>query len=321
MTESQGGVNGYDPVRGFLFALAGASLLSTNFVTAKYALAGFNPATFALLWTAAASVYSLAIIVFTGSLKQLALPAHSARPLVFIGLATGVGMLLGWTALSKLDPSFTAFLGRFRPVLIIILSFLILGERLLLKELPPIAVMIVGCVVSAIGRWEIVGIGLILAISAAFMAAVQQVIAKIAVSRNEPSIMVFYRVVIAFLVIAIWNLISGQMDFSASLSHWLVLLLGAFLGPCASFHLMYRSYRHWDLSRSSLVVIAQPLLVLPLAYIFLGQLPVERELLGGVVIMAGAVWLGIIHLTAGKKAELPVVVQKGEVQPSVEAES
>jgi drug/metabolite transporter (DMT)-like permease len=232
------------------------------------------------------------------------------KPLIFIGIATGIGMLLGWSALDQLDPSFTAFLGRFRPVLIIILSFIILGERLALKELPPIGLMVVGCVFSAVGRWEVVGIGIVLALSAAFMAAIQQVVAKIAVARSHPDIMVFYRVVIAALIIAIWNLLTGSTDFHVKLSYWLVLLLGAFLGPTLSFHFMYRAYRYWDLSKVSVVIIAQPLIVLPLAYLFLGKLPAQNELIGGFVIMGGAVWLGLLHFLAGKRAELPIVVPK-----------
>ncbi|UCD36732.1 MAG: DMT family transporter [Fidelibacterota bacterium] len=299
-----------DGTKGFLFALSGAVLLSTNFITGKYALEGFHPETFALIWTAAASFYSLMIVLFTGGWEQLALPWSSLRSLIFIGIATGIGMLLGWTALDQLDPSFTAFLGRFRPVLIIVLSFIILGERLASRELLPIGMMIAGCIFSAVGRWEIVGTGIVLAMSAAFMAAIQQVIAKIAVARAHPNVMVFYRVVIAFVIIGTWNLLAGRADFDVELSYWLVLLLGALLGPTLSFHLMYRAYRYWELSRASTVIIAQPLIVLPLAYVFLGTLPAEREMIGGFIIMAGAAWLGLIHFSAGRKAETAVAVPK-----------
>jgi drug/metabolite transporter (DMT)-like permease len=299
-----------DGRKGFLYALAGAILLSTNFITAKYALKGFNPVTFALIWTLAASCYSLIIALCKGGWRPFILPWHSLKPLIFIGIATGIGMLLGWTALDQLDPSFTAFLGRFRPVLIIILSFLILGERLALRELVPIGLMVAGCVFSAVGRWEVVGAGVVLAISAAFMAAIQQVVAKIAVARAHPDIMVFYRVIIAAMIIALWNLLTGSTNFQVELSYWLVLLLGAFLGPTLSFYLMYRAYRYWDLSKASVVIIAQPLFVLPMAYLFLGRLPAQKELWGGLVIMIGALWLGGIHFLAGKRAELPVAVPK-----------
>jgi drug/metabolite transporter (DMT)-like permease len=299
-----------DPTRGFLYALAGTALLSTNFVTAKYALQGFNPPTFALLWTIAASFYSFLIVLATGGWKHFILPKPSVLPVILIGVGTGIGMLFGWEALARLDPSFTAFLSRFRPVLIIILSSLVLRERLSFKELIPIGVMLIGCVGSAVGRWEVVGTGILLASMAIFMASVQQVIAKIAVSRAHPTIMVFYRVFIAALIIGTWNLLTGRADFDVPTSHWLVLALGALLGPTLSFHLMYRSYRYWDLSRSSMVLITQPLFVLPLAYVFLDLFPARRELLGGGLIFLGALWLAWIHFSAGKRAELPVAVPK-----------
>jgi len=42
-----------DPLKGFFYALAGSVLVSTNWVTAKYGLRGFNPETFSLVWTSA----------------------------------------------------------------------------------------------------------------------------------------------------------------------------------------------------------------------------------------------------------------------------
>lgn len=295
----------YNPFKGFLYSLLATAFLSTNFVTAKYALTGFNPETFSLIWVSAATLYSFIIVLLTGRIKQLRLPHYAVKKVVLIGLTTGIGMLLGWSALARLDPSFTAFLGRFRPVLIIVLSFFFLGERLSIKELPPIAIMILGGCFSALGRWQIVGTGVILVILASCMSAVQQLNAKMVVSRIHPNIIVFYRVSISIVPIALWNFVSGKTDFSVGTSFYLVALLGAFLGPCMSWLLMYRSYRYWFLSYSTIINISQPIFVLPLAYFILSKFPTNRELLGGCIIMIGAFWLAWIYFLPKKnKVEL-----------------
>jgi drug/metabolite transporter (DMT)-like permease len=79
-------------------------------------------------------------------------------------------------------------------------------------------------------------------------------------------------------------------------------LLGAFLGPCASFLLTFRSYRCWDLSRSAIVKTVEPLFVLPLAYAVLGKLPTGTELLGGCLILVGAFWFAWIQFVGRARA-------------------
>lgn len=291
-----------DPLRGFSYALAGSVLVSTNFVTAKYGLRGFNPETFSLVWTSAAAAYSFVIVVATGHWRQMALPARAIKKTGLMGLATGVGMILAWAGLAQLDPSFQAFLWRFLPVLTILLSAVVLRERLTVKELFPVAAMVVGGSLGAVGRWHMVGTGMILTILACFAFAVQMVIAKIMVAETHPNIVVFYRIGLGALVIGLWTFGTGKADFGVGRSYWLVTLLGAFLGPCASFLLTFRSYRYWDLSRSAIVKTVEPLFVLPLAYAVLGKLPTGTELLGGCLILVGAFWFAWIQFVGRARA-------------------
>jgi len=283
-------------LKGFLYSLGGTILVSTNFVTAKYGLKGFNPVTFSLVWTAAAAVYSLLIVLSCGQWRQMALSSRDIWNVVLMGLATGAAMILAWTGLARLDPSFAAFLWRFQPVLTIVLSVLLLRERMSIKEIAPVTVMILGGCLSTIGRWDIVGIGIILTLLACIAVAVQMLIAKARVHEIHPNILVVYRVGIGAVVIMLWALLAGKINFQVEASYWYITLLGAFLGPCASFLLTFRSYRYWDLSRSSMVRTVQPLFVLPLAYLVFGKLPAGKELFGGCVILVGAFWLAWIHL-------------------------
>ncbi len=292
------------PLKGFLFALAGTILVSTNFITAKYGLNGFNPETFSVIWTVSATIYAFLIVVGTGHWKDLAIPTSSIVMVVLLGLSTGAGMLLGWAGLALLDPSFASFIWRFFPVLMIIASTIFLHEKFRAIELAPIAIMVIGGCVSAIGRWDMVRTGIILTILACLAATVQMLIAKVIVAEIHPNVLVFYRVGISSVIVVIWTLSTGKANFNAAPSFWYSTILGAFLGPCASFLFTFRSYRYWGLSRSSMVLNAQPLIVLPLAYFFLGKIPVHKELLGGLIILIGAFWLALIHFQ-GKKQETP----------------
>ncbi len=117
--------------------------------------------------------------------------------------------------------------------------------------------------------------------------------------------MVFYRVLIACIVITIWNILVGAINLDVPLAYWLALFVGALLGPTISIRFMFKSYQYWELSKTSLIVLSQPLFALPLAYFFLGNLPEKHELIGGIIIMIGAIWLGLMQLRLGQPGELP----------------
>ncbi len=290
-----------DPEKGLLYSLGGAMLLSTNFVTAKYGLKGFNPETFSFVWTTAAAMYSFLIAISGKSSRNQIFPRKKMKEMLALGIITGIGMIMTWSGLASLDPVFSSFLWRFLPVLTILAGILFLKERLTNKELIAMLIMLSGSLVGVVGRWEIVGTGVVLTLLAGCAATAQLLIAKTQIEKIHPSVLVAYRVGIGAAITGVWVFSTGKADFSVDSSYWYVTLLGAFLGPCASFHLIFRSYQYWSLSQSSILLTMQPLLVLPLAYLFLGSFPTPKELLGGTVILSGALCLSYFQL--GKKKE------------------
>lgn len=212
-----------------------------------------------------------------------------------MGLATFGSMFLGWMALKRYDPSFIAFLSRFTPVFTILLGTIFIREKLLPKELIPLAIMVLGGAVSTMGRWHIVALGVALMLGADIFKAVELLIAKLLVKDKHPSMLTLYRCSIAALLFAVLTSATGKLEFDVHISYWVSIFIGAFLGPCAGHILLYRSYRYWELSRSSMVQITLPLFVIPIAFIAFYKFPGVKELVGGVIILAGAFWLFLIH--------------------------
>jgi drug/metabolite transporter (DMT)-like permease len=155
--------------------------------------------------------------------------------------------------------------------------------------------MITGGLISTLARWDVVALGAALTLLACVAAAVQMLIAKKKVLEVHSSVMVFYRVFIAAIALGLLALAMGKANFNVEAKYWAAALVGAFLGPCAGYALAFRSFAYWDLSRTSIVKTAQPLFVLPMAYIVFGKLPAGTELIGGLVILAGAFWLAIVN--------------------------
>ena len=296
----------HNPRKGFLLALASTVLISTNFVTAKYALREFNVETFSTVWTAAAAFYSLLIVLVMGAGRELRLPGRaSCVRLSGVGACSAANMLLSWAGLSLLDPSFNAFIRRGQPLFVVFLGVVFLRERLRRIEFAPMAVMLVGGIYSIVGRWEIAGLGIVLTILGDLFNSFERVMVKVEVRRVRPAVVAFYRLAIGSTLIAVWTFSTGRANFNVPLRYWAVLLVGALLGPCLSHVLVFQAYRHWTLSRCTMLLMIQPLLVLPMAWLFLGQLPSGRELIGGGILFAGAIWLSWIHFTGPGAPEAP----------------
>lgn len=304
VNDSVGSSNGatFSARQGVLFAVAGTFLISTNYVTAKYALKGFNTATFSLVWIFTATVYSL-LIAGWGRKRKIVPPASQIGPLLLLGLVSGSALVFWWSGLSRLDPTFAAFLWRFAPVFTMLLGRFVMGDQWTPKELAPTGVMIAGGLLSTFGRWETMGAGAVLTLLGCAGASTQMMIAKMMTPRIDANLLVFYRCAAALVVIAVWALSTGNIDLAVTPSYWLAVVVGAFLGPCLGFQCVFRAYRTIDLSRFSMIFNLQPLFVLPMAWIAFRSTPDAQQFWGGAMILMGAVWLVSVSYRLGRMAD------------------
>jgi drug/metabolite transporter (DMT)-like permease len=77
------------------------------------------------------------------------------------------------------------------------------------------------------------------------------------------------------------------------------------LGPFLSHILFFRSYHYWDMSRSAMVWTLQPLVVIPLSWLVFHTAVTGWRLIGGLIILAGALALAALHR---KGAQEPIEV-------------
>jgi drug/metabolite transporter (DMT)-like permease len=273
-------------------------MLATNFVTAKHGLSGFNPQTFSLIWISASTIYSFLIALSFQRFRNQScfrVPAGSRGRMILLGVFCGLAMVFAWSGLKHLDPTFQAFLFRFQPLISVLFGVLFLGETVVLLEVIAMGIMVSGALVSISGRWEVVGLGFCLSLLAAVSTAMQTLIGKERIHLLHPAALTFYRVGIGTTVVVLWVLIVGGLDFDVRLSCWLVTLCGGLLGPTLGYFLTFSSYRHWTLTRSSQVLILQPVFVFPMAWFFLDRIPALQELVGGGLVLAGSIPLVLLH--------------------------
>ena len=293
-----------DSSKGFLLAAAGTSLLAVNPVIGKFCLdveSGFNAPTFAFLWLSWASLYSLVMLTARRKLRALVLPRREIKVLAVIALMTGAVQWLAWQALVFLDPAFMSFLQRFVPVLVILGGVVCFGERLRRSEVAAMGLMILGGLVSTLAEWRVVAVGVGLAMAAYVIVSVQRLIIKVSVRQVDPMVVNFCRTLGGAISLGCISFLAGAFDFDVGPRRWGLLMLGAFVGPYLGVYLTVAAYRHWELSRATLVMMAQPLITFPLAYVCLGTAPSPWQLGGGGLILLGAFWLTWTHFGASQR--------------------
>ncbi len=290
---------------GFFIAFAGMLLLSCNYITAKTAMQGFNPKTFASLFYIAGTTYSLVLTFAMGQGGQLRVRGRDLRLMIWLGMTLTCSALFGWAALSMMDPTFNSFLGRLTPMMTILLGVVMLKEHVRPLEWLAVAVMVGGGVLSTMGgTWQAEWWAILLTLAASFCTALQFTLGKLGGDRNMPPlVMNVYRTAVAAAIVTVVTLALGEFDISkAQGHHWTALLLGALFGPCLSVTLIYLSYRYWDMTRTAMVLTLQPLAVLPMAWVVFHNTPGGWKLAGGIVILLGGLWLVSLHRPPRDKA-------------------
>jgi len=290
---------------GFALAFGGMVLMSCNYISAKIAMQGFNPKTFATLWYVVATILGLGLTFAMGQGRQLKMRGRELRLMLWLGIALTFVALLGWTALSKMDPTFNSFLSRLTPMMTILLGVVLLKEHVRPLEWLAVAVMVGGGVLSTLGgTWQAEWWAILLTLAGCFCAAIQFTLAKFGEDRSiPPLVMNVYRTAVAAVVITLLTLAMGEFNLTqAQPRHWVALLLGAFLGPCLSVTLTFASYRYWEMTRTAMVLTLQPLAVLPMAWLMFHDIPGGWKLGGGMIILTGGLWLVALHRPVHAKA-------------------
>lgn len=298
-----------DARKGLIYAGLGTSMLACNYIVAKYAMdphEGFNPETLTVLWMGAATVYAFIWTLVAGQIRAVYPDAATCRWMLLLGCVNAVTQLTQWQGLRRIDPSFSAFIGRFAPMVSIVAAAMIFKERISRWEWVAIAAMLSGGLISS---WDVEhfggeGMGIFLSIVSTVFAGFQWIIGKHAHDRAPEGVMNLYRVGVAAVVVTIYALAVGKLDLShAAPSRWIATLVGSFFGPFLSVLLMFRSYRYWEMSRTSVVHTLQPLVVMPLSKIVFGTVITGLKLTGGLVTLAGGIALALLHRKAHKEAD------------------
>jgi len=151
-------------------------------------------------------------------------------------------------------------------------------------------------------------LGLLLGICAALCAAAYFLIGEHGVTALEPLGLVTWGMVVGGVAIAVlappWSLpgeiLGGDADFGVAVPVWVLLLTCAIISTAVAYLLSISAMRYLPANVVSVIALCEPIVATSLAWLVLGQALTFVQVVGAVVLLAGAT---VVQLASRPKPE------------------
>ena len=217
--------------------------------------------------------------------------AEDARTAALGGALFGVNVMFFVNAIKHTSVADASLITALAPVLILVAAGPMFGERIALRDIVLTAVILGGVglvVVGSSGRPEWSALGDLLAVGAlvswaAYFVATKRARIRMGTVEYQTIVML-----IASVIATPYVLVSGTELVRPGADDWFWLALFVLVPGAVGHGLMSWSHRYVDVSVSSLIVVAQPVVSAIAAAVFL------EEALGALQLVGGAIVLGAI---------------------------
>ena len=298
--------------KGYLYIGLATLAFSNVYVFSKAALNEISLPLFLLVMCAAGFVINLVILGVKGGFTKL---ASVPRPRWWIfptlGLLEISTVFTFYAAIKAIpEPAVTGFLGNLFPLFTTILGILFLKERFSPIESIGIVVVFTGALLTSYSgslTWAtffIPGVGIV--VFNCLGAATATVIVRSKVNNLTPEILSFNRTFWMLIFFSVWVIASGT-PLLITPSGFGYTLIVAILDPVLAILLVYKAYQYIEASRGTIIQSTKGIIIIPIAFLYFGTIPLPHQLIGGVIAILG---LAIIvwgqHRVNTRKRQLDV---------------
>lgn len=238
-------------------------------------------------------IFSIATVILT----LVTLPSHGLKSAFrqtrqgwfWIAMFTAGSWIAVWTfwaGVQRMDPTLAAFINRLEVLIAIALGIIFLGERLNRIELFGAAISLIGIIVMKMTLRIEYSEGFWLVLIGSIFFGITEFISKVAVKHVDPVALAFLRNM--FLAVMYWIVVlAAGISFDGIGHVWIGLIALGLLGPIMARMVYLIALKRLELSKVAVISQTQPVFVVIIALIILGQLPSVREIYGGILLTAG----------------------------------
>ncbi len=283
-------------LKGYSFALLATVAGSTVYIFSKAAFNQVSLAQFGVYWFAMAIVWNTLFTLRSAEHRHFHhITSRSVKTLIIIGLIEIVATGTFYAAISVSEnPAIPSFLRNMEYIFVTLMGVFLLKEKFRLIEVFGILLTFIGVLVISHTKTESIktyftsSAGLML-ISTIFY-GIRTITVKIHIQKITPTILAISRAIFLLTASFIMLKILGQ-DLKIPTKALINIGIGSFLGPFLTSLSQYNALKYLEASRSAIIQSTTALFVLVGAYLFFGKFPVEYQLMGGVITIAGPIIL------------------------------
>jgi len=293
-------------LKGYLFASIAIIAVANVYLFSKAALNEPTLAQFGSYWFAFGLLWNLLFVWQRKLLPQLMKFSRRQYITLFIlGLLEIAGTGFFFLAINTVsNPAVVSFIGNINPVLVTILGFLILQERFNKPELIGMLLAILGAFIISyqpntdLNSLFIDGAGYVL-FSGIFFATSTIIVKKNVKNIGSP-ILAFSRT-FHLLVFSIAALLIMKDPLSISSEAFKNIIIGSLMGPFLTIVAGYQALKYLEASRMSLLGSSKGVLVMGGAYLYFGTLPMNYQILGGLLSISGVLLISMGRLMLSRR--------------------
>jgi drug/metabolite transporter (DMT)-like permease len=285
-----------DRLRGDFWAVISALATGGGLVIAKSALETINPLTFNAYLFFLGSVVILVDASFSRAIKEtIIIRPRQAFFIFVISLLFAAATFCLFTAISFSEPATVSFLSRLELIAVLFFAAIFLKERINLAELSGLVLVIAGIVVMRYGASLELSRAVTLVTAASLMIGAAEVLIKSRIDWISYRSFIFYRGVFVTAICLIAGLVTDRIVWVTDGNVILILIIAAILLPYLGRLGYLKAMKHIKISRASIIAQSQPFFAALVALAILGTFPPLKEIVGGLLIVAGVITIKLIE--------------------------
>ncbi len=295
-----------ETLKGYFFALIATIAFSNVYIFSKAALNEVHLAQFGVYWFAIGTFLNFLMAAKNKKLAQIrTLTKKQIQILVILGILEILTTTTFFVSINIIpDPAVTSFLGNMYPVFLALGGIFLLKEKFGWLEITGAILALTGAFIisysggTTLKTFFIAGTGIVFI--NALLATSASLVVKVHVKKMSPEFINLNRTIwlLAFSVILFF---ATKQPVTIPASALKNIAIGATLGPFLAVLTIYYSFNYIDASRSSVVQSLKGIFVLIGAYLFFKTIPLQHQLIGGLITVVGVLIMTLAQAGILKK--------------------
>ncbi|MBD3949226.1 DMT family transporter [Tuanshanicoccus lijuaniae] len=273
--------------KGILLSFLSVVIMAITPVTNKLSLHTLTPIQASFYNALLSTVFSFTLLV----IRKQKVTLTFNRYLILVGVFNTVGIILQYVSASLLDPVTIGLLGRFYTVFAVLLSILVLKEKLQRRDIFPIFLTIIGSFVISAGKGSFNNfIGIIFTLSYTFFFALTNTLAKKGLSQFNSSVVLFYNQLIS-TVFLFFLLVGSNQLAPIELNGFGPIFISAFCSGFLGLLLFYDSLKYITFREANIIRTTNPIFVFLISLPFFSVNVSINLLVGGALIIFSIIYM------------------------------